>query len=118
MELGSGVKALQLSSNFWEYRYRYRVGRDWGLALLYTRTTASIRRYADQENKKRNPKPRRQTKLFDVGVLILLITLSECVSMFYMHICVVRACVRACMCMCRCMCVCVRINMCFSDLRA
>ena len=52
----------------------------------YTRTTASIRRHANQENEKYDTKPRRQTKLFNVGVLIFLVPLSECVSKFSMHI--------------------------------
>ena len=58
----------------------------------YTRATTctSIRRHANQENEKQDPKSRRQMKLFNVGVFILLVPLSVCVPMFYMytHICV------------------------------
>ena len=42
-------------------------------AVHYTRTTTSIRRHANQENRKQDPESRRNTKLFNVGVLILLI---------------------------------------------
>ena len=50
--------------------------------VRYARTTASVRRHANQENKKHDPKPRKQMNLFNVGVLILLVPLSVCVSAF------------------------------------
>ena len=45
----------------------------------YTRTTASIRRHANQESEKQYPKPRRQIKLFNVCVDFAYLCLSACV---------------------------------------
>ena len=87
-------EVLQWRSRFIFHKKSFGFGREWGLSNynIYSsrlqctrttaRTTASIRRHANQENKKQNPKPRRQMQLFNVGVLILLVPLSECVSMF------------------------------------
>ena len=46
----------------------------------YTRTITCIRRHANQENKNQDPKPRKNTELFNVGVVILLVHFSLCVS--------------------------------------
>jgi hypothetical protein len=50
------------------------------LPYRYTRTITCIRRHANQENKNQDPKPRRKTELFNVGVVILLVHFSLCVS--------------------------------------
>ena len=45
--------------------------RDWVRALRtyhYARTTTSIRRHANQENNKQDPRPRKQMNLFMLGV--------------------------------------------------
>ena len=56
--------------------------------MYYTRTTASIRRHGNQETKKQDPKTRKKIKLFNVGVFILLVPFSVCMSMFCMHSCI------------------------------
>ena len=98
MGLERGAKSVRLSSNCWDSYYNERKYVNMGKGLYYmrqiagsgeigdvhyTRTTASTRQYANQENKRQDPKSRRQMKLFNVGVLILLVPLSVCVPTLY-----------------------------------
>ena len=75
-------------------------GRDWGRVEHCARTTTRIRRHANEENKKQDPKPRRQMKLFNVGVLIWVF-LCVCEGVCVYSICISLS-VRVCVCVCVC----------------
>ena len=79
-----------------------------GMHRRYTRTITCIRRHANQENKKQDPKPRRQTKLFNVGVVILLDQFSLCVSTVQHVLQLYTVHYLDYLCVCVCVCVCAR----------
>ena len=90
--IGDRGERVGLSSTFWdsynEWTSRFilygggfwfRFGHNWGYVFAYTPplTTTRIRRRADEENKKHDPKPRRRRM---TGVICLFIAQFTCVS--------------------------------------